>query len=417
MISLNLLLMVYIGTVCVITVFDLVIAKLNTDHMKKHGTQIPSIIKGIIDEKELKKIHHYTVDNERFAMLRTGFSKIIFLYIILSGILPWLALSLENLSVVLGGLIFFGVPVLLTAITGLPFDFYHSFILEERYGFNTKTIRTWVLDLIKTALVISIIGAFLIVAILLMIEFTGQAWWIWAWSFFICFQLLMTVFYPSIIAPIFNRFTPLEDSKLVNAIEQLAKSEGLKLQGIYQMDATRRTRHTNAYVSGIGNTKRIVLFDSLVQAHTQEEVLAILGHEIGHVKKNHIKKKVIGLGLVTMFLFCLASKLLTWNLIFHSFGFSLKSPYVGLFLAGILWEPIGFFISPVEMAISKKFEHEADCYSVRISGGPAPLSAALRKMAGENLSNLWPHPLYIFFNHSHPPMLKRIEYLNTCESK
>ncbi|KKK75509.1 hypothetical protein LCGC14_2873000, partial [marine sediment metagenome] len=359
----------------------------------------------------------YSIDNRRFAMLRTGFSKMIFLYIILSGILPWLALSLENLSVVLGGLVFFSVPVLLTAITGLPFDFYHSFILEERYGFNTKTIRTWISDLIKAALVISIIGAFLIVSILLMIEFAGKAWWIWAWSFFICFQLLMTIFYPSVIAPIFNRFTPLEDNKLVNAIEQLAKSEGLKLQGIYQMDATRRTRHTNAYVSGIGNTKRIVLFDSLVQAHTQEEVLAILGHEIGHIKKNHIKMKLISLSLITLFLFFLASKLLTWDLIFHSFGFSLMPPYVGLFLAGILWEPVGFLLSPVEMAISRKFEHEADCYSVRISGGPAPLSAALRKMARENLSNLWPHPLYIFFNYSHPPMLKRIEYLNTCESK
>jgi len=300
---------------------------------------------------------------------------------------------------------------LMEVVAGLPFDYYHSFVIEDRYGFNTKTINIWISDLIKSFLVMIVLGGLLLSALLVMLTYAGKNWWIWAWAVFLCFQLLVTVLYPTVIAPLFNKFTPLEKSNLKADIERLAKKEGIEIAGIYQMDATRRTRHTNAYFSGLGKAKRIVLFDSLVQSHNHEEVLSILAHEIGHLRKNHIKKQLIISSIVSLFLFLAASKLITCHLMYKSFGFSNTPYYVGLFLVGILWEPVGFFLSPFGMAISRKFEREADVYSIEIIRRAKPLSTALKKMAKENLSNLRPHPLYVFFNYSHPPLLERIEYL------
>jgi STE24 endopeptidase len=248
-----------------------------------------------------------------------------------------------------------------------------------------------------------------------MLKYTGRNWWIWAWAVFLCFQLLMTILYPTVIAPFFNKFTPLEKSDLKADIEQLVKKEGFKIEGVYQMDATRRTRHTNAYFSGLGKAKRIVLFDSLVHSHSREEILSILAHEIGHLKNNHIKKQLVIAGLVSLLLFFAASKLITSRVMYESFGFSNTASYVGLFLAGILWEPVSFFLSPIGMAISRRFEREADVYSVGILKRTKPLSEALKKMAKENLSNLRPHPLYVLFNYSHPPLMERIEFLETLE--
>jgi STE24 endopeptidase len=376
---------------------------------------VPVAFNGMIDEKELKKISRYTADNIRFKLVQYSVSKVIFLYIILSGILPWLAASLVQVNFLIAGLVFFAVIGLVEVSMGLPFDYYHSFVLEERYGFNTKTLKIWLSDLIKSMLVVIIIGTFLLCTLLLMVKYAGHNWWIWAWAIFLCFQLLMTVLYPTIIAPLFNKFTPLEDSELKDSIKRLAKEEGLNVGGIYQMDATRRTRHTNAYFSGLGRAKRIVLFDSLIQSHSQDEILAILAHEVGHLKKNHIKKQLIIIAFVSLLLFFMASKLLTWNVIYESFGFSNMPCYVGLFLVGILWEPVNFFISPIGMAISRRFEREADFYSLGIVKTAKPLTTALKKMAKENLSNLRPHPIYVCFNYSHPPLLQRIEYLEAHE--
>jgi STE24 endopeptidase len=416
MISLNAYLIAYI---CIyLTSFALYIAveQINVNYLKKNGYKTPVAFEGMIDENELQKIGRYTVDNTRFKLFQTSISKIIFLYIILSGILPWLAESISRMNFLIAGLIFFAVIGLIEVLISLPFDYYHSFVLEDRYGFNTKTLKIWLADLVKSMLVIIILGTFLLSAILLMVTYAGKSWWIWAWIIFSLFQLTMTILYPTVIAPLFNRFTSLEDSELKDRIELLAKTESLDIEGIYQMDASRRTRHTNAYFSGMGKAKRIVLFDSLIRSHGRDEILAILAHEIGHLKKKHIKKQFIIVSVVSLFLFFLASKLLTWGVMYDSFGFSSMPCYVGLFLVGILWEPLNFFISPIGMAVSRKFEREADFYSLGILKTAKPLTTALKKMAKENLSNLNPHPLYVLFNYSHPPLLERIDYLEARES-
>lgn len=181
------------------------------------------------------------------------------------------------------------------------------------------------------------------------------------------------------------------------------------------MDATKRSRHTNAYFSGLGKAKRIVLFDSLIQSHDVDEIVAVLAHEIGHLKKNHIKKQLAVSAAVSVLLFYLASKMITWSLMFEGFGFSVMPAYAGLFLVGIMWEPVSFFLGPVGMAISRMFEREADIYSLRIMNDSGPLVRALKKMAKDNLSNLRPHPLYVWFNYSHPPLLERIKDLEACD--
>ncbi len=415
MISFNACLIAYISVYLLSVALCLAIEGININYLNKYGQNVPVAFQGVIHDAELKNIIRYTSDNFRFKFVRTGAGKMLFLLIIISGVLPWFDEKLANTEILSAGLIFFAVIGLGEMLTGLPFDYYHSFVIEERYGFNTKTIKIWISDLVKGLLVMTVLGGFLLSALLLMLKYLGENWWIWAWAVFLCFQLLMTVLYPTLIAPLFNTFTPLEAGELKTGIKRLAQREGLDVEGIYQMDATRRTRHTNAYFSGLGKAKRIVLFDSLIQCHSQDEILSILAHEIGHLKKNHIKKQILINGFVSLLLFFLAAKLMTWEKMYESFGFSAMSGYVGLFLVGILWEPANFFLSPVGRAISRKFEREADFYSLGILKTAKPLVTALKKMAKENLSNLSPHPLYVFFNYSHPPLLERIEYLETGE--
>jgi len=415
MISFNACLIAYISVYLLSVALCLAIEGININYLNKYGQNVPVAFQGVIHDAELKNIIRYTSDNFRFKFVRTGAGKMLFLLIIISGVLPWFDEKLANTEILSAGLIFFAVIGLGEMLTGLPFDYYHSFVIEERYGFNTKTIKIWISDLVKGLLVMTVLGGFLLSALLLMLKYLGENWWIWAWAVFLCFQLLMTVLYPTLIAPLFNTFTPLEAGELKTGIKRLAQREGLDVEGIYQMDATRRTRHTNAYFSGLGKAKRIVLFDSLIQCHSQDEIVSILAHEIGHLKKNHIKKQILINGFVSLLLFFLASKLMTWEKMYESFGFSAMSGYVGLFLVGTLWEPANFFLSPVGRAISRKFEREADFYSLGILKTAKPLVTALKKMAKENLSNLSPHPLYVFFNYSHPPLLERIEYLETGE--
>ena len=415
MIPFNIYLIAYICIYLISAALKTVIERININYLQKHGNTVPATFQGVIYEEELIEIIRYTSDNVRFKLVQTLVIKSLFLFIIISGILPWLADNLADTNFLLAGLVFFAVIGLIEMLADIPFDYYHSFVIEDRYGFNTKTIKIWISDLIKSLLVIIVLGGFLLSALLLMLEYAGMNWWVWAWVVFLCFQLLMTVLYPTVIAPLFNKFTPLEENNLKTDIEQLAKKEGIEIEGIYQMDATRRTRHTNAYFSGLGKAKRIVLFDSLIQSHSQEEVLSILAHEIGHLKKNHIKKQLVISSIVSLFLFYVASELITCHVMYESFGFSNTPYYVGLFLVGILWGPVSFFLSPLGMAISRKFEREADLYSIEITKRAKPLAAALKKMAKKNLSNLKPHPLYVFFNYSHPPLLERIEYLEAHE--
>lgn len=415
MVAINAFLLLYLAVYLFSSAADLAVEMINRKHLKKYRKKVPETFRGIIDEEKLKKINQYTLHKTSFSLVETITGKMVFLFIILSGLLPWLSGILKDVHFVLAGLVFFAIPGLLGSLVDLPFDFYHVFVIEEKYGFNTRTLKTWLLDLLKSMLVIVVLGTFLLSLLLVMVKYAGHTWWIWAWLIFFSFQLLMSVLYPTVIAPIFNKFTPLENSGLSEKIGRLAEEEGFTLKGVFQMDATKRSRHTNAYLSGLGKAKRIVLFDSLLEAHEDDEILAVLAHEMGHLKRNHIKKHLLVMGLSSIVLFYLASKMITWGAMYKAFGFSLMPSYAGLFLVAVLWEPVGFFLSPVAMAVSRRFEREADRHAFKILKSTESLIKGLKKMARDNLSNLRPHPLYVWFNYSHPPLLLRIKNLEEME--
>jgi STE24 endopeptidase len=335
------------------------------------------------------------------------------LTVLLSGLLPWLTGVLADwqLPFVLSGLLFFGVLALASGVIGIPFDLYRVFGIEKRYGFSTITFRLWVTDLLKNFGVSAILMGLLGGAFLSLIHYARESWWIWSWLLFAAFQLLMLWLYPVLIAPLFNRYEPIQDSDLKEAVMDLANRAGLEVAGIYQVDEGKRSRHTNAYFTGLGKTRRIVLYDTLLASSTKEEILAVLAHEIGHWKKRHILKQLIFMEGVSLGLFYLFSRLMDWPLLYETFGFPQPVTYVGLLLIGILTGPVFFFLSPLGAAVLRRFEREADDYSRALIGTATPMVSALKRLARDNLSNLFPHPLYVQFYYSHPPLLERISRL------
>ncbi|MBN1848122.1 MAG: M48 family metallopeptidase [Deltaproteobacteria bacterium] len=410
-ISFNWLTLTYLLVFTITLAADLFIDYLNVKHLKLKGDHIPEGLHAIIDADKLKNINHYTIDNAKLSIIRTIIEKMIFLGMILFGLFPIVADYLDGFHFIPAGLCFFAVLGFITAVINLPFELFQIFNIEERYGFNTRTFGTWIIDLLKSLMVGIFLGGILLTSLLLIIQYAPETWWILAWLFFFLFQILMMAIYPTMIAPLFNRFVPIEDNELAEKIRSLAEQEGLNIKDIYQMDAARRSRHTNAYFTGLGKTKRIVLFDTLLRSHNHEEILAILSHEIGHLKGKHILKQTIIMGVVTFFLFFIASLMLDWKTLYDAFQFPKVHPYIGVFLIATVWEPAEFFLSPIVMAISRKFEREADQYIFRTPNRKGPFIHALKNMARDNLANLYPHPLYVLFNYSHPPILKRIHDL------
>lgn len=398
----------YLFTAVVDTGLDL----LNARHLKTRGGRVPEGFEGLLDPEKLQRMEEYSLAHARVGLVESIAGRACFLGVILSGLIPAFQQTLANLGMLPGGLLFFAVIGLTAALLDLPFGWYRVFSIEERFGFNTRSLGLWVLDLLKSLALSLVLGGALLSLVLLVILHAGRSWWLWAWGVYFCFQFLILVLYPVLIAPLFNTFTPMEDHPLAARIRDLAERQGLRVKGVFRMDAGKRSRHTNAYLAGLGKTKRIVLFDTLLEAHGDEEILAVLAHEIGHLKKRHMLKQLILSGAASAGLFCLAAAAMAWPGLYESFGFSASTPYVGLLLVGFLWAPLGFFLSPLPMALSRRFEKAADEYGARVMGGPEALIGALKRMVVDNLSNLFPHPLYVLFHYAHPPVPQRIARLS-----
>ncbi|MBN2419330.1 MAG: M48 family metallopeptidase [Deltaproteobacteria bacterium] len=413
MIDINSFLLIFVIVYIFGSVADIFIDILNAYHLKKNGMTVPSAFSGLVDNAKLKKITSYTADNTRISVIKGLAGMVFFLAIILYGFLPWLSDQVAQLNYLFAGLVFFAVPGIITALIGLPFSYYSVFVIEEKYGFNTTDLKTWIIDNIKSLIISLVLGGVLLSLLLFMINSAGKLWWLWAWAVFLAFQLLMTIIYPTVIAPLFNKFFPIVDKELEKAIRDLAEKKGISVTGIFQMDAGKRSRHTNAYFSGLGKSKRIVLYDTLIETHDQDEILAVLAHEIGHLKKGHIKKQLILMSVISLILFYISAWMIDWDIMYKSFGFTATPFYAGLFLISILWGPVGFFVSPAFTALSRRYEREADRFARDAMGSPQPLIKALRQMAVDNLSNLCPHPLYVKFNYSHPPIAERIKNLES----
>jgi len=413
------LLIVYLAVFLAGVAIELLLTKMNMGHLRDHGHTVPDLFKGYIDGDKLRTITDYTVDNERFDVFTSSISNALFLFVILSGLLPWFVKRLQSLDlgILATGMVFFATLALAQSLFSLPFSYYKTFVLEQRYGFNTSTFRTWVTDILKGVVVGAIIGGILLAAILLLVQLCGSLWWLWAWLVFFGFQLLLLILYPTLIAPWFNKFLPLEDEILEKKVKEIMRQGGLAVEGVFKMNAGKRSRHTNAYFTGLGKAKRIVLFDTLLTSHSHEEIVAVLAHEVGHWKKRHLHKNLLLVSLASLLLFYAASGLLKWPTMYQTFGFDHGVSYVGLFLVGVLWEAVGRFLGPIGSGLSRRFEREADSYAAKVLQHTGDLTNALKRLASDNLSNLYPHPLYAWFYYSHPPLSERIQRLEAMASR
>ncbi|MCL5808350.1 MAG: M48 family metallopeptidase [Deltaproteobacteria bacterium] len=392
---------------------------LNLRHLRRHGDEIPEVLRGEIDGETLTKISRYTLDSQRFGTAAGLFDDALTLAVLLSGLLPWLIdrLPAWEEHFLLAGLLFFGLLGIASGLIGLPFDLYRTFVIEKRHGFSTITLRLWMIDLLKGIAVSSVLMGLLLSALLTLLRFAPLSWWFWTWLVFASFQLLMIWLYPVVIAPLFNRYEPIRDEGLREVVIALMAKVGLKTEGVYQMDAAKRSRHTNAYFTGLGRTKRIVLFDTLLASHTAEEITAVLAHEIGHWKRRHILKQLLFMEVASLVVLWLASHLIAWPLLYETFGFTRPIPFVGLLLCAALVGPLTILITPVVSAAQRRFEREADTCVFSLTGRTSPLMSALKRLARDNLANLHPHPLYARFYYSHPPLTERIARLEEFESK
>ena len=395
-----------------------ILQQLNIRDLKTYGKIIPPVFQDEIDEATLAKMVDYTYDNSRLTAKENLFGdgiELAILFLLLPVLAGWVVGL--NLHIIGQALIFFGILAIISGIAGLPFELYNTFVLEKKYGFSTITWRLWITDLIKSLIIAAILMTIMISAFMAFIHYLPASWWFWAWVFFTFFEITLLWLYPVLIAPLFNKFEPIKDEALREKINALMDKVGLKTKGIYQVDEGKRSKHTNAYFTGIGKTKRIVLYDTLLASHTPEEIVAVLAHEIGHWKKKHIIKQLTFMIVASLALLYFIYLIVNWPFLYSAFGLKVTPVYAGLFLVSLYLSSAGFFLSPIGAAVTRRYEREADHMAFELTGTTQPMINALKRLAKDNLTNLYPHPLYVWFYYSHPPLIERIEYLQAMDNK
>src|SRR5215510_6273083 len=395
---------------------ELWLSRLNERHVRAHTNEVPSAFRGMIDNATYRRSVDYTLAKSRFGDVVTVFDTALLIGILFSGVLPWAfgkftAAFGTSVWAMAGFLFATGVAL---SIISLPFAWYAQFKLEDRFGFNTTTVKTWVIDRLKGFLLALLFGFPLLALVLKLIEWTGSDWWIWAAVLVISFQLLLMLIAPAVIMPLFNKFTPLpEGSTLRERLFALARRTDFPTRSIEVMDGSKRSRHSNAFFTGFGRFRKIVLFDTLVGQLAEPELESVLAHEIGHYKRRHVVK-LLSVSIFGVFMgFAAVAWLARQQWLYHTFGFEYQpgfdAPNVvpAILLFALLAGTITFWILPLIHIWSRHFEYEADAFAAATMGETQSLIQALRKLSEKNLSNLIPHPLYSSFYYSHPTLLER----------
>jgi STE24 endopeptidase len=387
---------------------------LNIKELKKNSTLIPEVFKEHIDFSTYKKSSEYTHSKSTFTLVSGIVSSIILLIIVLTGVFGYVDnfVSGFNLNSYLEGIIYIFLLSLIFYVIGLPFSIYSQFNIEEKFGFNKMTPGLFVKDQIKNLIVSGIIFSILLIGVFWFMDKAGDYWWLIASLGFMIFQLGLSIFYPLLIAPLFNKFAPLEENNLKEVLSSLADKLQFRTSGIFVMDGSKRSNHSNAYFTGFGKSRRIVLYDTLIDILSEKQIAAVLAHEIGHNKKHHLLKRLFISFCVTTFGFFIVSALLNFLPLFEAFGFSRVS-YHGIFvILGFASGPFTFFLAPLFTSWSRKHEYEADSFAVKNTSYGNNLKEGLIIMSKENLSNLTPHPLYSFYHYSHPTVVERIRAID-----
>lgn len=382
-------------------------------NVKSMSSDIPDEFTGEYDREEYARAQKYNRDKVKLGITSSGLFVVLFLLLYFSGGFNILDLWIRRFGYdeILTGVFFAGALFLAGEIISLPFSIYNTFVLEERYGFNRTTPKTFLIDRVKGIMLAAVIGAPLFAGVLYFFITAGDLAWFYCWVGLTIVQLIMTFLAPIILLPLFNKYEPLEVGELRDAIEKYAGEHDFKMEGIYRMDASKRSTKSNAFFTGFGRYRRIVLFDTLIEKQTVNELVAILAHEMGHYKKGHIHE-MIGLSIVTSgIMFYLLSFFIDSPPLFGAFQMENISVYAGLIFFGILYTPIELLISLGVKYLSRRNEYEADRFAAQTHGNPENLVSALKKLSVENLANLTPHPLKVFLDYSHPPVLERIKEL------
>lgn len=388
---------------------SLVVARLNLRHL---STEIPGEFAGWYDAEKYATSQRYLRDRTRFGQVQSTVMLLLVLVFILAGGFRLLQQAAQAAAspMILQGLVFGGLLILLGQLAGIPFSLYDTFVLEERYGFNKTTPKTFVLDLLKGWMLTLLLGAPIFALILWIFDSIPNAW-LWAWVAVSLIQLFLMFIAPVVILPLFNKFTPLEDGPLRSEIESYASGQDYRLSGIFKIDGSRRSTKSNAYFTGFGKTKRIALFDTLIEKHDPGELVAVLAHEIGHCKLGHIRKSIIVSLASSLLMFYILSLFITREGLHAAFGVEGTPLYAGLIFFGFLYTPISMVLGILGNVLSRRHEYQADAFAARTTGKPSDLVTALKKLSVDNLSNLTPHPLKVFLDYSHPPVLQRIRAL------
>jgi STE24 endopeptidase len=373
---------------------------------------LPEKLVGICDGEEYKKTQLYQKDNNRLSFWSSSFNLAVILIMIIAGgfaLADNLARAISTNAVFIS-LIFFGIIGLTSDLINIPFSCYDTFVIEKMYGFNTMTVRTFITDHIKSWFIALLVGVPVLGLITWFYYKTGKNFWLYAWGLITLFSVFINFFYSELIVPLFNKQIPLPEGSLRTLIEEFSQKTGFRLRNIYIIDGSKRSTKANAYFSGFGPKKRIVLYDTLQKELSEEEIVAVLAHEIGHYKKKHVLLNLVISVFITGLMLFLLSIVVNSPSLSRALGSEIASFHLGLIVFGILYSPLSLIIGMLTNYISRKNEFAADRF-VRENYHPAVLALALKKLSVKNLSNMLPHPAYVFFHYSHPPLLKRLEEL------
>jgi len=403
------------------TITELCLSGLNQRHVRANANEVPAAFREIIDEPTYRRSVDYTLAKSRFGEIAGAFDFLLLIAVLFSGVLPW---AFGKFTANFGTSVWAMASFLLVtgialSVLVLPFAWYAQFKLEERFGFNTTTMKTWVVDRVKGFLLALLLGYPLLALVLKLIEWTGANWWLWAAAVVIAFQLLLLLIAPAIIMPLFNKFTPLPEGALRGRLFALAQRTNFPTRSIDVMDGSKRSRHSNAFFTGFGRFRKIVLFDTLIAQLNEPELESVLAHEIGHYKKRHVLK-LLGVSIAGVFVaFAAIAWLARQQWFYRAFGFEYEGDFLAvdvvpaMLLFALLAGTISFWLSPLLHMWSRRFEYEADAFAYVTTGEAQPLIQALRKLSQKNLSNLTPHPIYSSFYYSHPTLLERERALRT----
>ena len=390
-------------------IIDQTLDYLNAKHF---NDPLPTELQDVFDKEEYQKSQLYKGERYRFSILATSVSLVAtLLFFFLDGFayVDGLARSVSSNEIIIA-LVFFGIIMVASDILSTPFSYYSTFVIEEKFGFNKASRTTFFLDKLKGWLMGALIGGILLAAIIWFYQSTGEHFWLYAWGVITVFTIFMNLFYARLFVPLFNKQTPLEDSSLRSEIEKYASKVGFTLDKIFVIDGSKRSTKANAYFSGFGSEKRVTLYDTLIQDLNEEEIVAVLAHEVGHYKRNHIIINLFAAIMSTGFTLWLLSVFIGNPLLSEALNVSQPSFHIGVVAFGVLYAPISGITGLLMKYLSRKFEYQADNYAKDTYAAP-PLISGLKKLSKNSLSNLTPHPLYVFAHYSHPTLLQRFQNL------